>query len=199
MHELIRVLTERKGQAWILFVALFYVLLLVPFNQYVVVIAGITLRPAAILPVVFGIFWGPAAAWGLAAGNIVGDVYGSWSLMSIAGCITNFLYPYLSYRLWHRLMRGREIRMDPYTLGCLWAVTLAATTVCILFLAGCGTIFFGRPFESKFYSYFGNAILWAMLGGPILFRLLYEPVIRNRLVYGDQWAGRIPAGHGATL
>lgn len=194
MHELLRVLTERKGQAWILLTVFFYVLLLVPFNQYAVVIGGISLRPAAILPVVCGIFWGPAAAWGLAAGNVVGDFYGSWSLMSIAGCITNFLYPYLSYRLWHRLMRDREIRMDPYALGCLWAVTLAVTTACMLFLAGCGTIFFDRPFESKFYSYFSNAILWAMIGGPVLFRLLYEPAVRNRLVYGDQWADRNPAG-----
>lgn len=194
MHELLRVLTERKGQAWILLTAFFYILLLVPFNQYAVVIGGISVRPAAILPVVCGIFWGPAAAWGLAAGNIVGDFYGSWSLMSIAGCITNFLYPYLSYRLWHRLMRGREIRMDPFTLGCIWAVTLVVTTACLLFLAGCGTIFFDRPFESKFYSYFSNAILWAMIGGPVLFRLLYEPAVKNRLVYGDQWAGRTPAG-----
>jgi energy-coupling factor transport system substrate-specific component len=200
MHEIFRVLTERKGQTWILITALFYVLLLVPFNQYEVVLAGISLRPAAILPVICGIFWGPAAAWGLCAGNVAGDLTGSWSLMSIAGGITNFLYPYISYRLWHRLMRDREIRMDPYLLACLWVVTFIVTTACMLFLAGCGTIFFDRPFESKFYSYFINSIFWAMIGGPILFRLLYEPAVRNKFVYGDQWADRNPAaGSGATI
>jgi len=193
MHELLRVLTDRKGQTWILATALFYLLLLIPFNQYHWEIMGITLRPAAILPVVCGILWGPAAAWGLAGGNIVGDLTGSWSLMSSVGCITNFLYPYISYRFWHRLMRGRKIRFDPYLLGCLWAVTFIVTAACMLFLALCGTIFFGRPFESKFISYFGNNIFWAMIGGPILFRLLYEPAVRNNFVYGDQWDGRNPA------
>ncbi|MDD1686319.1 QueT transporter family protein [Methanoregula sp.] len=187
MHELLRVLSDRKGQAWILVTALFYVLVLVPFNQYQWVIAGISVRPAAILPVVCGIFWGPAAAWGLCTGNIVGDLFGSWSPMSIVGCIANFLYPYISYRLWHRLMQGREIRMDTYALGCFWAVTFLVTFACMLLLAVCGTLFFGRPFESKFYSYFSNSIIWAMIGGPILFWLLYEPAVRNRFVYGDQW------------
>ena len=77
--------------------------------------------------------------------------------------------------------------MDTYTFCCLWAVTLIATFACMFLLALSGTLFFGRPFESKFYSYFGNSILWAMIGGPILFRLFYEPAARNRFVYGDQW------------
>jgi len=190
MHELLRVLADRKGQLCILVTAFMYVLVLIPFNQFHGEIAGVTLRPAAILPVVCGIFWGPAAAWGFGAGNLAGDLSGSWSPMSIVGCIINFLYPYVSYRLWHRLMQGREIRMDTYAFCCLWAVTLIVTFACMFLLALSGTLFFGRPFESKFYSYFGNSILWAMIGGPILFRLFYEPAARNRFVYGDQWDRR---------
>lgn len=191
MHELAEVLTDRKGLTWIVVTALFYVLVLVPFNQYHGEIAGITLRPAAVLPVVCGILWGPAAAWGLGLGNVTGDLFGSWSLMSIFGFLNNFIYSYLAYRLWHWLMKSHEIRMDLFCLGAFWAVTLVTTIFCMLFLAASGTIFFARPFESKFISYFGNSIFWAMIAGPILFRLTLEPAFRNGLVYGREWDRRL--------
>jgi hypothetical protein len=47
--------------------------------------------------------------------------------MSIFGFLVNFLYPYLAYRLWHRMMRGHELRLDLYGLGCFWAATFAPT------------------------------------------------------------------------
>lgn len=191
MHELAEVLTDRKGLIWIAVTAILYILVLIPFNQYHWEIAGIVLRPAAILPVVCGILWGPAAAWGLGIGNVAGDLFGSWSPMSVFGALINFLYPYFSYLLWHRLMKGHEIRMDPFGLGVFWAVTFVTTFTCMFLLAACGTIFFGRPFESKFVSYFGNNIFWAMLGGPVLFRLMFEPAFRNGFVYGREWNNRI--------
>jgi len=191
MHELAGVLTDRKGLTWIAVNALFAVLVLVPFNQYHWEIAGIALRPAAVLPVVCGILWGPAAAWGLGIGNVAGDLFGSWSFMSIFGFLINFLYPYLAYRLWHRMMKGHEIHLDFFAMGCFWVVTLVATFTCMLLLAACGTIFFARPFESKFISYFGNNIFWAMIAGPILFRLMFEPAFRNGLVFGREWDRRL--------
>ncbi|GAB6285386.1 MAG: hypothetical protein STSR0009_15870 [Methanoregula sp.] len=190
MHELVRVWTDKKGLTWIAATAIFYALMLIPFNQIHWDIAGISLRPAAALPVVCGILWGPAAAWGLGIGNVAGDAYGSWSPMSIFGFLINFLYPYLSYRLWHRLMRDARVRMDPRCLACFWAVTFISTLVCMFLLAACGTIFFNRPFESKFVSYFGNNILWAMIVGPILFRMIFNLAVQNGLVYGDKWSMR---------
>lgn len=190
MHELAGVWTDRKGLTWIAVTALFYAIILIPFNQYNLQIAGIGLRPAAVLPVVCGILWGPAAAWGLGIGNILGDLAGSWSPMSVFGFFNNFFYAYLSYLLWHRMMRGRKDLLDSYGLGCFWAVTLVVTFCCLLCLAACGTAFFGRPFESKFISYFGNAIFWAMLAGPVFFWLIHEPAIKNDLVYGRAWEMR---------
>ena len=122
-------------------------------------IAGIPIRPAAALPIVFGILWGPAAAWGLGIGNIAGDLFGSWSLMSIFGFLINFLYPYLSYLLWHRMMKGHEIRMGTYSIGCYWIIAFVVTLACMALLAACGTVFLARPFESKFISYSGNNII----------------------------------------
>lgn len=187
MHELAAVWTERKGVIWIAVTALLYAMILIPFNQLGWTVAGISIRPAAALPVLLGILFGPAAAWGLGIGNIAGDLYGSWSSMSIFGALINFLYPYLSYLLWHRLMEGHKIHMDRRNIACFLGVTFVATLACMSLLAACGTIFFGRPFESKFFSYFGNNILWAMTAGTVIFCLAFEPAIRKGRVYGREW------------
>lgn len=193
MHELAAVWTERKGLLWIAVTALLYALILIPFNQSGWTIAGIFIRPAAALPVLLGILFGPAAAWGLGIGNIAGDLYGSWSPMSIFGALINFLYPYLSYLSWHRLMKGHEIRMDRRSVSCFLLVSFVATFLCMFLLAASGTIFFGRPFESKFISYFGNNILWAMTVGTVLFWLVSEPAIRKGRVYGSEWVKKCNA------
>lgn len=62
MHDLLTVWTERKGLALIGATALLYAVVLVPFNQLDLTVAGISIRPGAALPVLFGILFGPAAA-----------------------------------------------------------------------------------------------------------------------------------------
>ena len=191
MHELAAVWTDRNGRLWIFATALFYVLLLIPFNYISADIAGIPVRPAALLPVTLGILFGPAAAWGLGIGNIAGDFFGgSWSPMSIFGFLINILIPYLSYRLFHRLMSGREIRGDYPTIVCLLIVTIVVTVACMALLAACGTIFFARPFESKVISYVGNNLFWAMVVGPIFFWLVVDHARKNGFVYGREWEQR---------
>ena len=119
--------------------------------------------------------------------------------MSIFGFLTNFLYSFLSYRIWHRLMRGHGVRMDTCGVGGFRVVTLITTIACMLFLAASGTLFPGRPFASRFISYFGNSIVGAMVAGAILFRLLAGPAYQNRLVYGREWEKqeRVPVTRGA--
>jgi len=187
MHELAAVWTDRKGLKWIAVSAVLYALVLVPFNQLQWEVAGIPVRPAAALPVVFGILWGPAAAWGLGIGNIAGDLFGSWSPMSSAGFFINVLYPYLAYLLWHRLVKERTVYTDRTGIAYFLGVTFVTTLACMALLAACGTIFFSRPFESKFISYFGNSIVWAMIAGPLLFRPGLKKAVRDGLVYGREW------------
>ena len=186
-HELAEVWTRKQGLIWIAVTAILYALVLIPFNQIHWDVAGIPIRPAAALPVVFGILWGPAAAWGLGIGNIAGDLSGSWSLMSFIGFLINVLYPYLSYRLWHQLMKGHELRMNHYTLAMFLLVTFVTTLACLALLAACGTIFFNRPFESKFIGYFGNSIVWAMIAGPVIFSWIFTKAVGNGWVYGREW------------
>jgi len=187
MHELLSVWTNKKGLKLIVAHALVYALLLIPFNQLQWVVAGIPVRPAAAIPVVCGILFGPAAAWGLGIGNIAGDLFGSWSLMSIVGFFINMAYPYLAYVLWHVLVKTREVRPDPYMIFSFWFVTIVVTFLSMVLLAGAGILFFGRPFESKFIGYFTNSILLAMLAGTLLFYALYGWAVRRDLVYGKKW------------
>ncbi len=56
-----------------------------------------------IFPMVFGILFGPAGAWGLGIGNIVGDLFtGSLALGSVFGFLSNALLGYLGFTLWSR-------------------------------------------------------------------------------------------------
>jgi len=190
MHELVRVWTERKGLILIGASALIYALVLIPFNQVQWVVAGIAIRPAAALPVVFGILFGPAAAWGLGIGNVAGDLFGSWSLMSIPGFLINVLYPYLSYLLWHRIMKNHEIRAGLFSTGSFLFVTLISTLFCMALLALAGTVFFARPFATKFTSYFGNNIIFAMTLGTVIYWIVLERAFRGGVVYGSKWDGR---------
>ena len=187
MHELLSVWTEKKGLKLIAANALVYALLRIPFNQLQWVVAGIPVRPAAAIPVVCGILFGPAAAWGLGIGNIAGDFFGSWSQMSIVGFFINMAYPYLAYRLWHSLVKRREAYLDQYMMFSFWFVTIVVTFMSMFLLAAAGTIFFNRPFESTFIGYYTSSILPAMLAGALLLYALYAWAVKRDLVYGKKW------------
>ncbi len=86
--------------------AAIYAATLIAFKIAVPLIPGITeVRVAGVFPIVFGFLFGPAGAWGLAFGNLIGDIFGgTLSPASIAGFFGNFLLGYLPYTLWTRLI-----------------------------------------------------------------------------------------------
>jgi energy-coupling factor transport system substrate-specific component len=75
---------------------------LVAFKTAIPLIPGITeVRVANIFPMVFGLLFGPAGAWGTAIGNLIGDTFGgTLGPGSIAGFVGNFLLGYLPYAMW---------------------------------------------------------------------------------------------------
>lgn len=80
-----------------------YAALLIPFKGFVL-IPGITeIRPASALPVVLGLLFGPAGAWGAAIGNLIGDFFGSLGIGSLFGFVGNFMFAYVPYKLWINL------------------------------------------------------------------------------------------------
>jgi len=86
--------------------AAIYAATLIAFKTVVPIIPGVTeVRVAGVFPMTFGFLFGPAGAWGLAIGNVIGDIFGgTLSPASIAGFIGNFLMGYLPYTLWSTLI-----------------------------------------------------------------------------------------------
>src|SRR4028118_2159566 len=62
--------------------AAIYAAVLIPFKGFPLVPGYIEIRPANAFPVVFGLLFGPAGAWGAAIGNLIGDFFGT---LPIAG------------------------------------------------------------------------------------------------------------------
>lgn len=90
--------------ALVAFVAVFYVIVLLPFKGLTIVPGIASVRPAGVLPVVFSLLFGPAAAWGAMFGNAVGDLLGgTWTVASYFGALGNFLFGLVGYRLWGNL------------------------------------------------------------------------------------------------
>jgi len=75
---------------------------LIAFKTAIPLIPGITeVRVANIFPMVFGMLFGPAGAWGTGIGNLIGDIFGgTLSPTSVAGFAGNFLLGYLPYTMW---------------------------------------------------------------------------------------------------
>src|SRR5262245_49297808 len=75
---------------------------LIAFKGGIVIIPGITeVRPANVFPIIFGLMFGPAGAWGAAIGNAIGDIFGgTLGPGSIFGFIGNFFLGFIPYKMW---------------------------------------------------------------------------------------------------
>ena len=102
----------RKKEAWghMLLSAVVFFAIALPFRNLFTLLPGVTeIRPANMVPLVFGIQFGPAAAWGISIGNLVSDILsGSNAFVCLTGFIVNFFYTYIPYKLWYTLRIGKE-------------------------------------------------------------------------------------------
>jgi len=190
MKELFTLWRHTRMVVLVALTATLYAAILIPFKVVIPFMPGITeFRPANVIPVVCSLFFGPAAAWGAAFGNLIGDFFGTLGLGSIFGFVGNFLYGYLPYKMWGRLLpmlsrpepEMRSARQPFEYLAC----ALAASAGCALVI-GWGLDLIGMaPF-----SFVGNVILLnnlivsAVLGPPLL-AALYPRVKQWGLLYTD--------------
>ncbi len=162
-----------------------YAAVLIPF-MVVPLIPGLThFRPANALPIVCSFLFGPAAAWGAAFGNLIGDFFTGLGPGDFFGFIANFLYALVPYRLWRACTKAEPL---PRTLGG-WVLLFAVIAVaCML----CGaTVGFGLqllgfvPFAVLANVVFVNNLVTSIVLAPLLLAVLYPRVRRARLLYGD--------------
>ncbi|MHB0938515.1 MAG: QueT transporter family protein [Armatimonadota bacterium] len=168
--------------------AALYVAILLPF-KFATVVPGFTeIRPGAAIPVVCSIFFGPAAAWGAAIGNLVGDIYGNMlTAGSIAGFVGNFLYGLIPFLLWRALARGEKSgllavrKIAAFILGCLLASAVCAVVIAVgvKYLAGAPDDVVKLLLTTIFLN---NAAMSIIIGG-ILLVALYPAVRALGLTY----------------
>src|SRR5262244_4544935 len=93
--------------------AALYAAILIPF-KVVPLIPGITeFRPANAIPVVLSFLFGPAAAWGAAFGNLIGDFFGGLGPGDFFGFLANLLYGLVPYAVWEAVTSRPPVPSDP--------------------------------------------------------------------------------------
>jgi energy-coupling factor transport system substrate-specific component len=170
--------------------AAIYAAVLIPFKGFPIVPGYIELRPANAFPIVFGLLFGPAGAWGAAIGNTIGDfVGGTLTLGSVGGFVGNFFLALLPYKLWSVFFRrdeNMETNVDSgKKFGVYILVTILASTVCAVIIAWWVDLLGLFPFRLFFVLVvFNNAIMAGVLG-PILLLALYPRVKRWGLLWTE--------------
>jgi energy-coupling factor transport system substrate-specific component len=185
MRELFQMWSNTRMVVLTAMCASLYAAVLIPF-MVVPLIPGVThFRPANALPVVCSFLFGPAAAWGAAIGNLIGDFFAGIGPGDLFGFVGNFLYALAPYRLWRACAAGDPL---PGTLGG-WTLFLGIVAIASMLCAA--TVGFGLhllgfvPFAVLANVVLVNNFVTSAVLAPLLLGVLYPRVRRARLLYGD--------------
>lgn len=166
--------------------AALYAAVLVPFKA-VPLIPGVTeFRPANAIPIVCSFLFGPAAAWGAAIGNMIGDFFGGVSPGDVFGFFGNLVYGYIPYKVWNLIAAGSSpaphsrIAFLKFTIACL-----AASVLCADFVGWGDNALALRPFSMLGNIVIINNMLAALVLAPFILSAVYPRVRRGRMLYTD--------------
>ncbi len=153
--------------------------------KWLPIVPGLTeIRPGASLPIVFSIFFGPAAAWGSAFGNIIGDLMGGTigpgSLFGIPG---NFLYGYIPYRVARAFGANSSNLITPKKIPVFILIVILASAICATIIS-LGVNWLGLvPFDLLEHAILLNNILMSFILAPLLIRGLDKRIRQMKLSY----------------
>jgi energy-coupling factor transport system substrate-specific component len=188
MRDLLAVWKNTRSIVQVAVTAALYAAMLIPFKAVAVVIPGVTeVRPANAIPIVFSLLFGPAAAWGAAFGNLIGDSFGTLGPGSAFGFVANFLYGYVPYRIWgiHRLA-PKETAASPVSgrgIGEYILVVGLAALICAVVVSWGADLIGLAPFKVLVLVISLNNFLMAAVLGPPLLLALYPRVRRWGLLW----------------
>ena len=172
MSEMFSVWKEKKTILVVILTAFIYAILLIPFKQFSIIVGITELRPAGVIPVLFGIFFGPAAAWGSAIGNLVGDFFGTLTPASVFGFVGNFIYAYAAFRVWRLFVRKEEKEIKLRQFGVYFLAIAVACLACAFVIAEGADLLGFVPFWVLFDIIFVNNLAMSAALGPIPLKLL---------------------------
>lgn len=189
MREVITMWRHTKMVVLVALTAGVYAAILVPLKA-IPLIPGVTeIRPANVIPVVFSLLFGPAAAWGAAFGNLIGDFFGTLGLGSIFGFVGNFFYGLVAYKLWGKMgplssHQPLDSRSGRSVLEYLLLAFLASAA-CAAFIAWGLELVGLVPFGVVGPIILLNNFLAAAVLGPFLLWLLYPRAKRWDILWTE--------------
>jgi energy-coupling factor transport system substrate-specific component len=186
MHELRLMWRNTRMVVLCAISAALYAAVLVPF-KVVPLIPGVTeLRPANAIPVVCSFLFGPAAAWGSAIGNMIGDFFGGVGPGDIFGFFANLFYGYIPYKAWGIIAHGQvPISRSAVNFAKYVAVCIAASVLCAD-LVGWGDNLLGfRPFSILGNVIILNNMISALFLSPLILLGVYPRVKAGHMLYTD--------------
>jgi len=186
MHELRLMWHNTRMVVLCAITAALYAAVLVPF-KVVPLIPGVTeLRPANAIPVVCSFLFGPAAAWGSAIGNMIGDFFGGVGPGDAFGFVANLVYGYIPYKVWGIIARGESpVSRSPGSIVKYVVVCLVASVLCADLVGWGDNLLALRPF-----GLLGNIIIFnnmasALVLSPLILIGVYPRVRAGRMLYQD--------------
>lgn len=138
MKELISPFLSKQKIMQIGISALIFIGMAVPFKVMVLIEGFTEVRPVNAVPVVAGLLFGPAGAWGCAIGNLVADMFGTFSNASILGFFGNFIAACLPYKLWHCLCRNEKPNVKSFKNLMKYVLISAMAAFATAILLACG-------------------------------------------------------------
>ncbi|WP_230198620.1 QueT transporter family protein [Halopiger goleimassiliensis] len=192
MRELLTMWRDTRMIMLVAVVAAVYAALLIPFAGFVIIPGITSVRPGNVIPILFGVTFGPAAAWGSAIGNLINDIFtGQFGPGSAFGMVGNFFFGMLAYKLWGSLgplSSGVEPNFRENVgrqLVEFVAVAVAASAACAAIIAWGLELLGLFPFSVLGTVIFlNNTIATVVLGPPLLF-LTYPRIKQMGLLYPD--------------
>lgn len=168
-----------------------YIAALIPFKSISLIEGFTEIRPASLFPILFGLLFGPAGAWGSAIGNLIADLFGTFSKGSIFGFAGNFLYAYIPYKIWGNLelfyMKDKkDPNIDSGKKLIIFGITAAVSSVACALVISWGTDALKLvPFARLSSIIILNNTVVNMLLGPLILPFLYPRIKKMGLLWTD--------------
>ncbi len=187
--EIFKMWKYTKMNVLVVICAAIYAATLIPFKA-LVLIPGVTeIRPAAALPMVFGMLFGPAGAWGVAIGNFIADLSGgTFGINCIFSFFGNFVLSYIPYKFYYLLKGSEYYKIKISNKKEVWRfcwILLVSTIACGMIIAYGQVVFKILPFYVLFTIIVINDTIVPIIIGIPLFNLLSPRLTRWGMVWMD--------------
>lgn len=177
MKDIFSVFKEKRWIARMVIAGVLFLACAAPFRMMLSLVPGMTeVRPANMIPVVFGILWGPAAAWGISIANAISDILVSHSPVQVwlPGFFINFFYAYLPYKMWYSIDYKRNGIVKPRLgkvydiLKFIWICFVDSLVTTVLLALLFEYLGFQSYSSSAVLLFFNNFDFAVVLGIPVI-------------------------------